>query len=207
MESNRHFLLLGGIKSLLRCDDAEVVRGITNYVLVQHPAVGRMARFVARARGTSIPSVFAVLGWLRAFLAVGPEQHVNGVAWVARLKNERRAIEQLTSLAPHLGWKEVKLKSTPSLSSIRSLARNLLSPFRSKTLHYKPVRNLRRVFRMAKLLHRRREFSKVLRVVELVGYYMRYVEVFETGRVSLAIMSSHSNPHAIAFNLAARNLA
>lgn len=204
MESNRHLLLLGGIKSLLRCDDAEVVQGIANYVLSQHPVVRRMARFVEQNRNTWIPSVFALLGWLRVFLAVSPTRGVNGVAWLARLSNERRALEDLKTLAPELGWTELRLKSTPTLASTASLVGNLLGRSRSQTLPYKSIRTMRRILRIARLLHSRHEFFKVLRVVELIGYYMRYLEIFELGRFSLAVMSSHSNPHAIAFNLAAR---
>ena len=115
------------------------------------------------------------------------------------------AIEQLKTLAPELGWTELKLKSTPTFSSVVSLTWNRLSRSGSKMMPgYKSTQNLRRVFRIARLLHRRHEFFKVLRVVELIGYYMRYLEVFESGEFSLAVMSSHSNPHAIAFNLAAR---
>lgn len=204
MERSRHFLLLGGIKSLLKCDEAEVVRGIANYVLSQHSFVGRMARFVERRRQTIIPSFFAVLGWLRAYLAVNPLERVDGVICVARLRNERRAIEQLTALAPEMDWTELKLQSTPRLANIGALVRNALRPSRAKMSHDRSFRNLRRVFRMARRLHRRHEFFKVLRVVELIGYYCRYVEVLANTNFSLAVMSSHSNPHAIAFNLAAR---
>ncbi len=40
--------------------------------------------------------------------------------------------------------------------------------------------------------------------MELLGYYARYLALFRGGRFRLALMSSHSNPHGIAFNLAAR---
>src|SRR6185295_18933994 len=60
------------------------------------------------------------------------------------------------------------------------------------------------VFRIARLLHRRYDFFKVLRVVELVGYYMGYLAVFTNADFGVAVMSSHSNPHGIAFNQAAR---
>jgi hypothetical protein len=63
---------------------------------------------------------------------------------------------------------------------------------------------LRPILRIARLLHRRYEFFKVLRVAELIGYYTRYLRIFQLARFSLAVMSSHSNPHGIAFNLAAR---
>ena len=45
---------------------------------------------------------------------------------------------------------------------------------------------------------------KVLRVMELMAYYTRYLSIFENARFKVGVMSSHSNPHAIAFNLAAR---
>ena len=64
--------------------------------------------------------------------------------------------------------------------------------------------SVRRAFRLARRLHRRYEFFKVLRVLELLGYYARYLALFRGGRFRLAVMSSHSNPHGIAFNLAAR---
>ncbi len=38
----------------------------------------------------------------------------------------------------------------------------------------------------------------------MIGYYARYLDIFRRGNFSLAVMSSHSNPHGIAFNLAAR---
>jgi hypothetical protein len=63
---------------------------------------------------------------------------------------------------------------------------------------------VRRVFSIARRLHRRHEFFKVLRVVELVSYYARYLGLFRGGRYQLALTSNHSNPHGIAFNLAAR---
>src|SRR5688500_8558690 len=58
--------------------------------------------------------------------------------------------------------------------------------------------------RISRHLHERYPGYKVLRVIELIGYYLRYVRIFRGGRYALAVMSSHSNPHAIAFNLAAR---
>src|SRR5262249_6398624 len=43
--------------------------------------------------------------------------------------------------------------------------------------------------------------------VELIAYYARYLSIFkngQTGRFDIAVTSNHSNPHGIAFNLAAR---
>jgi hypothetical protein len=38
----------------------------------------------------------------------------------------------------------------------------------------------------------------------LLGYYARYFELFSQGNFDVALTSNHSNPHGIAFNLAAR---
>ncbi|MFL6253967.1 MAG: hypothetical protein ACJ74T_03020, partial [Pyrinomonadaceae bacterium] len=96
-------------------------------------------------------------------------------------------------LLPEMDWTEWKFRRRPEGSALRALAGLLRRPA--------PVR---RAFRLARLLHRRHEFFKVLRVVELLGYYARYLTLFRGGRFQLAVMSSHSNPHGIAFNLAAR---
>jgi hypothetical protein len=59
---------------------------------------------------------------------------------------------------------------------------------------------------MARRLHRRHEFFKVLRVAELIGYYRRYLDLLRDGNYQIALTSNHSNPHGVAFNLAARKL-
>ena len=53
-------------------------------------------------------------------------------------------------------------------------------------------------------MHRSFDSFKAMRVVELLGYYARYVELFEQSDFDVALTSNHSNPHGIAFNLAAR---
>jgi hypothetical protein len=69
------------------------------------------------------------------------------------------------------------------------------------------LRNLKyiaRVYRIGRRMHRRFESFKAMRVIELLGYYARYVEVFGQGNFTVALTSNHSNPHGLAFNLAAR---
>ena len=46
---------------------------------------------------------------------------------------------------------------------------------------------------------------RALRAVELLAYYRRYTELIASSRFSLAVMSSHSNPHGIGVNAAARS--
>lgn len=186
------WLLGRGVRSLLRCDEAEVVEGIARYVISQHDKLRAGAEWVERKRGSKAPGVVALLGGVTRFLEVRrPGGRRGGAVWVARLGNERRALEGWPRLLPELGWAEIKFRRRPDASALFALARSA-------------VRNWRRTISLARRLHRRHEFFKVLRVAELVAYYSRYLDLFRRGRFRLAVMSSHSNPHGIAFNLAAR---
>jgi hypothetical protein len=186
-------LLCGGVRSLLRCDEAEVVEGIARYVMSQHGVLRAGSALMERARGTPLPPATALLGALTRFLEVRPGEASggSGAVWVARLGNERRAVEPLPLLLPELEWQELKFRFVPEAAGWRAAARGFF-------------RRWRGTYRLARRLHRRREFFKVLRAIELVGYYARYLDIFRRGRFRLALMSSHSNPHGIAFNLAAR---
>jgi hypothetical protein len=187
---DRSWLLYRGIKNLLRCDEAEVVQGIAHYVMSQHRSLRLGAGLMEQTKGTPLPASIALLGWLNRFLEVHPGKRRDGAVWVARLSNECRAIEVLPPLFPELGWTRWTFDRLPSATALSSLPWSL--------------RGWSRIFRIAALLHRRYEFFKVLRVIELIGYYTRFLDIFRSGRFRLAVMSSHSNPHGIAFNLAAR---
>lgn len=208
MENAPHFLLLRGIKSLIRCDQAEVVNGIARYVMSQHRSLRLGSALMERTRKTPAPAAIAFLGAVTRFLEVRPGEGRDGAVWVGRLGNERRAIqaviEALPSRAPKLAWTELKFHRRPDAAALSALARNLSGWVHTQVSPSKGTPRLRPILRIARLLHRRYEFFKVLRVVELIGYYTRYLRVFRTARFSLAVMSSHSNPHGIAFNLAAR---
>lgn len=188
---SRDWLLYRGIKSLLRCDEAEVVEGIARYVISQHRSLRVGSAWVERKRGTSAPAVTALLGGLVRFLEIRAGDRRDGAVWIARLNNERQAIEALPLLLSELGWSELKFRWRPDAAALFALARSLCS-------------NWRRIFKLARRLHRRYHFFKVLRVAELIGYYSRYLGIFKNGRFRLAVMSNHSNPHGVAFNLAAR---
>jgi len=135
--------------------------------------------------------LIALIGGARAFLSVQPAPNRAGTIWLARLSNERRAIEPLASLAPELNWTESKFRALPHPGILAQLLRNSHS-------------NWRRITRLVRKLHRRGQFFKVLRVVEFIAFYSRYLDIFERSAFRLAVMSSHSNPHGVAFNLAAR---
>src|SRR6185503_17151973 len=184
-------LLYSGIKNLLRSDEAEVVGGIARYVISQYRSVRFVSRLVELTKHTPFPALLTLLAWTRSFLAVCPEGPLVGAAWIARLSNERRALEPLIALSPELQWTELKFQSRVSMrAALRLTLRNL---------KYIP-----RVYKISRRMHLRFESFKAMRVIELLGYYTRYVELFGRGNFAVAVTSNHSNPHGIAFNLAAR---
>jgi len=188
------WLLCRGVKSLLRCDEAEVISGIARYVVSQHAGLRLLSTLIGRSRRTLFPAVIALVGGVKSFLAVRalrPGDPSDGVVWIARLGNERRAIEPLVRSFPELGWTELKFNWRPKPMSLSTLACTLGAA-------------MRRLLKMARLLDRRYEFFKTLRVIELIAYYKRYLGIFRNARFGLAVTSNHSNPHGIAFNLAAR---
>lgn len=184
-------VLQHGIRNLLRCDSALVVSELADYMFSQYRSLRLLSRIVEATRGSMLPSAITLLGALKAFLMVRMPERSDGALWVARLANERREIETIVSDAPELGWSEVKLNWRVRFTDLLALARDFGA-------------TVSRIMRISRHLHRRYASFKVLRVAELIGYYMRYRRIFESGRYSLAVMSSHSNPHGIAFNLAAR---
>jgi hypothetical protein len=190
-DDNGEWLLCGGVKSLLKSDAAEVVTAIARYVISQHRILRRSVSIIERTSRTPIPSVIALLSGITRFLEVRRASHSDGALWVARLENERHALENLPALMPEINWSELKFRRIPDAAGISSLIRTLLP-------------NARRILKIARRLYRRHEFFKVFRAAELISYYTRYLDVFRTGRYNLAVASSHSSPHGIAFNLAAR---
>lgn len=185
-------LLYGGIKNLLRCDSAEVVEGIARYVISQHRSLRIVSRFVERTKTTPIPALLTLLAWTRSFLVVRPDGPLSGgAAWIARLSNERRALQPFIVSATDVAWTELKFESRISIRhALRLTLQNLTS--------------IPRIYRISRRMHLHFDSFKAMRVIELLGYYARYVELFSQGAFDVALTSNHSNPHGIAFNLAAR---
>ena len=174
---------------MLRCDEAAVVHSIADYVISQHSGLKLLSTIIERTRQSSVPALIAAVGWLRAFISVCSPRNSEGYAWQARLSNERSAIEAMRNLAPETCWTELKFSLIPDAASLRALPGSFAP---------------RRLFKLVSQLHRRHEFFKVLRVAEFLAFYSRYLEIFRQGRFRLAVTSNHSNPHGLAFNLAAR---
>src|SRR5262245_61974743 len=91
-----------GVKNMLRCDEAEVVQGIAHYVISQHRALRWLSILIERTRNTPVPGLVAIVGWLRSFLSVKSGNRQDGAIWIARLSNERRAIESILPFAQDL---------------------------------------------------------------------------------------------------------
>lgn len=186
------WLLYRGIKSLLECDESETVQGIASYVISKYDSLRIGSEFVERNRRNSIPLIATFLGAVTRFLEGQTVHQKNGIIWIARLDNERRAIEKLPELIPDIQCVELKLRRPPDMATISLLPRRLF-----------PLR--KRIIKLTRLLLKRKhKFFKILRVIEMIGYYARFLEIFQRGNYDLAVMSSHSNPHGIAFNMAAR---
>ena len=185
------FWLLGrGIKSMLRCDDAEVIAGIAGYVVAQSRGLSILSAIIERTRGTSFPPAVAVFGAVRSYLQVRSISRSYGAVWIAKLGNERRELEKLPGLVPEIAWTEIPLGRMPQVSALRGWSDG--------------IRSLRRLTRLARVLDGRYAFYKVLRALELTGFYMRYLRILKSGRFVLAAVSNHSNPHGMAFALAAK---
>ncbi len=192
VKANGAWLLYRGIKSLFRCDESETVQSLARYVISKYNSLRIGSEFVEKNRRNSIPLVAAFLGAVTRFLEGRTVRQRKGVIWIARLDNERRVIENLPELFPELQWTELKLRRSPDAATISLLLRRLF-----------PLR--KRIVKLTRLLLKRRhKFFKILRVIEMIGYYARFLEIFQKGGYVLAVMSSHSNPHGIAFNMAAR---
>ena len=185
------WLLRRGIRELARCDGAEVVLGLVDFMYAQHGVLRALSAIVEGTRRTVLPSLITVLGAIKAMLLVRPPARDDGVLWVARLANERRVLQALPPRTPGLAWSETRLGWRPQLRELPALARTIAS-------------TVPRLVRLGRRLHRRQPSFQVLRAMELAGYYVRYLQLFRRGRYALAVMSSHSNPHGIAFALAAR---
>jgi hypothetical protein len=184
------WLLCRGVKSILRCDGAEVIGGIAGYVVAQSWGLSILSATIERTRGTRFPPAVAVFGAVRSYLQVRSISSSHGAVWIAKLGNERRELEKLPALLPEVVWTEIPMGRSPEISALR----------RGDGV----IESLRRLMRLARVLHGRYAFYQVLRALELVGFYLRYLRILGSGRFDMAAVSNHSNPHGMAFALAAR---
>jgi hypothetical protein len=185
-------ILLSGVKNILTCDGGDVVAGIVTFVLSQRWSLRLAAAVLHRARETPVADAVMLLNGIRCFIGVHQTSSYCGAVTVARLENERRAIGEFMRLAPGQPWNELVFGWHPQLvlDALPDLIRT--------------VSKWRRIARISRVVGRRYDAFRAYRVIELLFYYQRYVRLLATHTFQMAVMSSHSNPHGIALNLAAR---
>jgi hypothetical protein len=189
---NAHSALHAGMTALIACDSGEVVSGIVGFVVSQHRALRLLSRGLARADGSALAAALIVLNGVRCYAGVQPRGRGKSVV-AARRPNERRAVAGLQRMLPERRWTDLAFewRFLPVCAALASLWPSA-------------IRDGRRSLRLARRLNRRYGVFRALRVVELFAYYRRYCELFAQRPFELAVMSSNSNPHGIALNLAAR---
>jgi hypothetical protein len=178
------------MRALITCDSGEVVAGIVDFVVSQHASLRLLSRALARAEDGPLAVVLIVLNGLRCYVGVYPEGQGSAVVAARRL-NERRAVAALKQMMPERQWTElvVAWRFVHVARAIARLSRTIL-------------RDCTRTVKLARVLRRRYGVFRALRIVELFAYYRRYCELLAERPLELAVMSSHSNPHGIALNLA-----
>jgi hypothetical protein len=193
--STRTLILHSGVKNILKCDGGDVVSGIVSFVLSQRRSLRLAAAVLNRARETFVADAVMLLNGMRCFIGVHHTGSDGGALTVARLANERRAIAELMRLAPDQPWTELVFNGR--LQSIIAALPDLV----------RTAATWRQIARISRIISRRHDAFRAYRVVELLFYYQRYVRLFGSNRFQMAVISSHSNPHGIALNLAARRFA
>jgi hypothetical protein len=185
-------ILRSGVNNILRCDSGDVVSGIVSFVLSQRKSLRLAAAVLDRTRQTLVADAVMLLNGMRCFVCIHPPSTGGGAVTVARLANEQKAIAELMRLAPDHSWTELVFDAR--LQSVTAALPDLL----------RTAATWRQIARISRIVSRRHDAFRAYRVVELLFYYQRYVRLFATHPFQMAVISSHSNPHGIAFNLAAR---
>jgi hypothetical protein len=185
-------ILYKGVKSLLRCDGGRVVAGIVTFVLSQRGSLRFIAAVLRRARATPVADAIMLVNGMRCFVGVHPANASCHAVAVAHRPNERRAIEELKRLDAGQRWGSFEFSW--HLGSVVAAIPDLL----------RTAPRWWQIARISRILNRRHDAFHASRVVELLFYYQRYCQLFARQDVRMAAMSSHSNPHGIALNVAAR---
>src|SRR5438309_6914477 len=81
MGVNSDWLFYCGIRTMLRCDEAEVVEGIARYIISQHRSLKFLSGLIEKARNSPLPGFSALIGWWRASLSVRSPEVNEGVTW------------------------------------------------------------------------------------------------------------------------------
>ena len=180
--------LLTAVRGQIVCDGGAVVSGIVDFVVSRRRSLRLLLHLVERSAAAA--TALIVVNALRCFAGVRCPPG-GGALVVARRPNERREVDALRAILPDIAWTQVAFEWRPA---------SMLAAFQTVS---RPLADLRRTARLSRRLVRRLGVFRALRSVELIACYRRYGRLLENGRFTLAVMSSHSNPHGIALNAAA----
>jgi hypothetical protein len=193
-------LLYAGVTSLLRTDAGPIVAGLVTYVLSKRRWLRLLQSVLEVLRDTPVPPLMMMMHGAIAFARVHPGRRNASAGGggaptvaVARFPNERRAIAELKRMAPDRRWWDFEFALGPA--AIVAAAWHLAAT---------PWRGWRRTTRVVRRVIDRRGLFHAMRVMELLFYYRRYYDFFAQAAVGCAVVSNHTNPHGLAFNLAAR---
>ena len=182
--------LLTGVRGQIVCDGGAVVAGIVDFVVSRRRSLRLLSGLVERS---ATARHGAHRGQRGALLRRRPAARRAAAPWSSRAGPTNAGKWTLCGASiPDVAWTPVAFEWRPAamLAALQTFRR--------------PLSDLRRTARLARRLVRRFGVFRALRAVELIAYYRRYVQLLDSRPFTLAVMSSHSNPHGIALNAAAR---
>ena len=185
-------LLAVGMRRQIRNDASPAVQSIVRYVLRERRAVRMLDSTLRATAGTSIPDWFGVANAVRCGARLRAAGDPGGVLACARRENERRAVDWLRALLPHVPWATARFDfgATNARDGVAAVAGRW--------------RACARLRRLSRELRERHGMLAAFRALELLCYYRRLGELLDESGARIAVMSSYTNPWGIALNLAAR---
>ena len=181
--------------NVLRCDSAESVRVLFDFFLEKNAVPRIIFGTLDWMRNTPVGTATVISYGILAYCSVRKTGAGDAVT-IALRENERGAIKSFKQDVPHQAWTDVSINKK---GGIWTIVKSILT-----TKAFREISNLRRCARIARRLLNRHGLFHTMRMMETVFYYFRFMELFCAEQFNYTVMSSAANPHAIAFNLAAK---
>lgn len=180
---------------VLRCDSAQSVRVLFDFFLEKNFVPRIIFGTLDWMRNTPVGTATVISYGILAYCSVR-KTGTGNAATIALRENERGAITSFKRDVPHQPWTDVSIDKKKGLWTI---VKSILT-----TKAFGNIGNLRRSATIARRLLNRHGLFHSMRMMETVFYYFRFMELFREHQFDYTVMSSAANPHAIAFNLAAK---
>ena len=181
--------------NVLRCDSAQSVRVLFDFFLEKNLVPRVIFGTLDWMRNTPVGTATVLAYGILAYCSVR-KTGSGDAATIALRDNERGAIKNFKRDVPDQPWTDVSINKKGGLWTI---VKSILT-----TKAFRAVGNLRRSARIARRLLNRHGLFHSMRMMETVFYYFRFMELFRDHKFNYTVMSSAANPHAVAFNLAAK---